>query len=278
MKVGVDLSHWQASVDLAKADETLDFVFLKATESTSYVDPTFGPRWRALDARSMPRGAYHFGHPASPASAQAAHFLSIVGPTWQEGDVAILDLEGTAAALATAGHVRPLKLTNDTITSTRQDVPWEALPSRAMAPSPAQLANWAKTWLSAVQAELGGVPVLYTFPSFYRDTMGNPDLRSLGAVGWLARYAPDPWQEPWTRLNGWPDVPAIWQCSNGTSGCVTDVPGVGKVDFDRMTDAAWWMLFGPKAGLSMVAGVPSLQTRAEAEALLAEGGPPEGTN
>ena len=61
MKVGVDISHWQR-VDLDAARPHVDFVIVKATESTGSVDATFRARWQRLRALGIPRAAYHFAH------------------------------------------------------------------------------------------------------------------------------------------------------------------------------------------------------------------------
>jgi lysozyme len=36
---GIDVSHWQGTIDWKKVDAS--FAILKCTESTTYVDPTF---------------------------------------------------------------------------------------------------------------------------------------------------------------------------------------------------------------------------------------------
>lgn len=267
MKVGPDLSHWQSSVDLTRAQDHLDFAFLKATESTGYVDPTFAARWATLEGLNIPRGAYHFAHPAGSVADQVGHFLRTVEPHWSEGDVPVLDLEGTAMALAGIGTRGSAIFEGDSITSTRQDVPWDTVHARAV--SPAMLVGWAGAWLNAVRQRLGAVPVLYTNPSFYRDTMGNPHLPSLGGVGWIARYGvADPWAAPWTRLNGWPEVPAIWQCGNGVTGCSPSIQGLGVTDWNQMTNAAFDLLFGPPAGMARAGEAPTHQTREEVLTLL----------
>jgi Glycosyl hydrolases family 25 len=268
VKVGVDISHWQETVDFNAASSALDFVFLKATESVGFVDATFRPRWLALGALGFPRGAYHFAHPASPVGPQVQHFVNTVEQAgWRDGDVAILDLEGVAAAGTLSSLVRG-GLAYGPFSSPRQDVFWERA-NAFSAPSPGALLTWAAGWVAGVQAQLGTVPVLYTFPSFWRDTMRNPDLRDVGAIGWMARYASSVWAPPWTRLTGWPEEP-IWQCSNGVSGCVTDVPGIGKVDYDKMPDKTFNTLFVRGLGLASGAA-PSFQTQDEIQALTREG-------
>lgn len=81
--LGVDLSHWNASVDFkALKAGGYEFAILKATEHTTYVDPTFAPRWRqALDA-GMIVGSYHFFRSNFDGTAQAVHHMTQVDPLW----------------------------------------------------------------------------------------------------------------------------------------------------------------------------------------------------
>lgn len=54
------------------------FGFAKATEGTTWTDPTFGANWSALHDEGKPRGAYHFFHPELDPVEQANFFLSVV--------------------------------------------------------------------------------------------------------------------------------------------------------------------------------------------------------
>ena len=55
---GIDLSHHNAEPDWNKLD--IDFVIMKATEGTDYIDPTFIPRLVKCKENNIPVGAYHF--------------------------------------------------------------------------------------------------------------------------------------------------------------------------------------------------------------------------
>lgn len=55
---GIDVSHWQAGLDLAKTDA--QFVIIKATESTNYVDPKCDSFYQKAKSLGLPRGVYHF--------------------------------------------------------------------------------------------------------------------------------------------------------------------------------------------------------------------------
>ena len=71
---GEDRSSYQ-EVQPWNADS---FGFAKATEGTSWTDPTFGANWAALRDEGKPRGAYHFYRPELDPIEQATFFLSVV--------------------------------------------------------------------------------------------------------------------------------------------------------------------------------------------------------
>ncbi|MFF3171096.1 MULTISPECIES: glycoside hydrolase family 25 protein [unclassified Streptomyces] len=94
---GVDVSSHQSSIDT----DGLDFVFIKATEGRSYVNPHLAEQTkRARDAECVV-GFYHFLWPGNIA-AQAAYFLSkapekageLLAVDWEENG------EGTRASNA----------------------------------------------------------------------------------------------------------------------------------------------------------------------------------
>lgn len=90
---GIDLSSWQPPLTSAGG---YDFVLVKATEGTSWVDPNFAANWDYLATQPVHRGAYHYFHPAQPAAQQAALFMSVViGRGLLPGDMVAGDFEVT---------------------------------------------------------------------------------------------------------------------------------------------------------------------------------------
>lgn len=60
---GVDISHHQGDVvflQVLNNDPHVDFVYLKATEGVSYVDPKLVSNARAADLNNFPIGYYHY--------------------------------------------------------------------------------------------------------------------------------------------------------------------------------------------------------------------------
>ncbi len=91
---GPDVSHYQSEIDWAEVKSSgASFAFMKATEGHTFVDPTFATNWAGSRAAGIAvRGAYHFGHPGSDATAQAEFFVKTVGVVGP-GDVVVLDIE-----------------------------------------------------------------------------------------------------------------------------------------------------------------------------------------
>ena len=133
---GIDASHHQGSIDWrAVAGDGITFAYLKATEGTSYTDPTFAQhRSEALDL-GLRVGGYHYFQLCSSGAEQAAHFASVLG-----------DLGG--------GNLLPgavdLELAGSCATPPARDV----------------LLAEVRTFLEEVEAMTGKEPVVYLFPEF----------------------------------------------------------------------------------------------------------------
>lgn len=92
MLQGVDVSHWQGSIDWpAVRRGGFEFAILKATESTGYTDPTFAANRAKARAAGMVVGFYHFARATDPV-AEADHFVSRIG-SLAPGEFVVLDWE-----------------------------------------------------------------------------------------------------------------------------------------------------------------------------------------
>jgi lysozyme len=183
---GIDVSHWQGSVDWAKVrSDGITFAFMKATEGTSYVDPTLTTNWAGAQAAGVYRAAYHFARPstaAGSAATQARFFVSQAGVFQGVGDLPpVLDLEATGGL------------------------------------GPAALRSWVATWLSTVEQLTGRTPILYFSPSFWVDHLGNSTAFTRYPL-WIAHYTTG---QP-TVPGGWPTW-TFWQRT--TSGRVDGIGG-----------------------------------------------------
>jgi lysozyme len=127
---GIDVSGWQGTVDWQAVQRSgRQFAFAKATEGATFVDSTFvANRLGMAGAGLALRGFYHFARPdRNGPAAEAAHFLSTVGPLGP-GEVAVLDLEVGSG-----------------------------LPG---------IGDWAAEWLGRVHQATGRMPILYSYQSY----------------------------------------------------------------------------------------------------------------
>lgn len=103
MPRGVDVASYQGNPDWAAvAASGIAFAFTKATEGTSYVNPTFARNWSEIKAHHMARGAYHFARPdANNPEVEAEHFIgAVMAQGIETGDLLALDLEDGSGDLS----------------------------------------------------------------------------------------------------------------------------------------------------------------------------------
>ncbi len=151
---GVDVSHWQGTVDWGKVrSDDVSFAFMKATEGTYYTDPSLARNWAGAEKVGIYRAAYHFARPSvGSAAAQARYFVSKAGKFADKGDLPpVLDLEQTGGL------------------------------------SPAALQSWVSTWLTTTEQLTGRTPILYFSPYFWIDHMGNSTAFTRYPL-WIAHY------------------------------------------------------------------------------------------
>ncbi len=149
---GVDVSHYDGAIDWTKTKAAgIGFAIMKATETTTYFDPTFDTNWAASKKAGVIRGAYHFFRANVDPIAQAQWYLSKV--TLEPGDLPpTLDLETTDGETG------------------------------------ATIAANAIKWLDYVAAKTGMKPLLYSSPSFISGTLGSPAGFQNHATLWVANW------------------------------------------------------------------------------------------
>jgi lysozyme len=173
------------------------WAFVKATEGTTYVNPGFRGDWRDSAAAGLYRGAYHYARPsaaAGSARAQASAFANTIGPQRVPGTLPpVLDLEET-------GNL-----------------------------SPAALATWVREFLTSTQAFTGRVPMIYTYPNFWKNAMaGNRSFT--GYPLWIANYGVSS-----PQLLGWSNY-TFWQYTS--TGTVKGIATPGATDINVFNGTA----------------------------------------
>lgn len=150
---GIDVSHHQKTINWnAVKFDSIDFVFMKATEGKNFLDPRFKKNWRKAYQKKFIRGAYHFYRPSVHSTVQAQHFIKTV--QLASGDLPpVLDLEVT--------DNRPEKVIVDGV----------------------------KNWLIMIEAHYGVKPIIYTNRDWYKKYVkGNFE----GYAIWMAAYTTFP--------------------------------------------------------------------------------------
>ncbi len=197
--LGLDLSHWNAYVDFAQVKGAgYEFVILKATEATGYIDPTFNPRWQAALDAGLIVGPFHFLRCNYGGINQAEHHLETIQP--------LLD--------ATGGCIIPpacdVETTDGAPTVTRQAA--------------------INKFMGHVKTTLGMTGLCYSSPYLWKTIAENMTLDCVGwTAHWTSAVAPS-WPVGWAinkRL--------FWQFGVFPKHAwVAPVPGVtGEVDVNR---------------------------------------------
>lgn len=193
---GPDVSRWQhpggRAIDWAAVRGAgTTFTIIKATEGSTYVNPWFGGDRDGATAAGLAVGGYHYARPAMPVSTavdQARAFAATLGPLTAPGTLPpVLDIE-------TSGGL-----------------------------TPGQLVTWSQTFLETLQQRTGRVPVVYTYPSFWKVQMADSAAFTRYPL-WLAAYR----STPPAPVGGW-SAWSIWQHTASAR-----LPGIsGDVDMNR---------------------------------------------
>ena len=92
--IGVDISAYQADVDMAKLKEQhIAFVYIKATEGSTFQDEKFAANRENAQNADLLCGAYHFFSYDSPGSTQAENFINTAGDELKGQLLPVVDVE-----------------------------------------------------------------------------------------------------------------------------------------------------------------------------------------
>ena len=199
---GIDIASYQAGIDLKKVP--CDFVIIKATEGTSYVNPDAARAFAQAKKAGLLIGFYHYAAKGG-SQAEAKHFLNTVKSiAGDENAIYILDWER-------GGNVN----FGDTA--------------------------YAKAWLDYVKANTGRVPFIYMSKSVCASFYGTGVAEHYPL--WCAQYknyhATGYQTNPWTdkfSFAPW-DKPLIYQYSS--NGRLKGWNGPLDLDISYMDEDLW---------------------------------------
>ena len=159
---GVDISKHQANVDWDRVLEKNPpaFVFVKATEGTLIIDPTYARHARELDEAGILWGAYHFfGHRTS-GKEQARNFIKVA--KLKKGNlIPVLDIE-----------------------------------KHRFMKDPKRSVREAKAFCREIKRYYGVNPIIYCSTSFYEHYLQD-DFKSNDYIFWIADYRGNPDHLTW---------------------------------------------------------------------------------
>ncbi|MET9811366.1 lysozyme [Streptomyces sp. NPDC006129] len=202
---GHDVSSHQKNVDWQSAKKKgARFVYVKATESTTYRNPYFGQQYNGSRNAGLVRGAYHFALPnRSSGAAQAAHFV------------------GNGGSWSADGWTLPPAL----------DIEYNPYDKKrkCYGLSKARMVGWIRSFSDEVKRLTGRRPVIYTTTHWWKTCTGNSSAFAADHPLWIARYDS---ASAGTLPAGWSSW-TFWQYDNG-SGALPGDQNLFNGSLDRL--------------------------------------------
>lgn len=153
---GIDVSGHQGVIQWNRVPHnSVDFVYIKATEGKDFRDARFTENWRGSAQAGLRHGAYHFFTMKSTGLQQAAHFTSVV-PKDPEALPPVVDVEQ-----------------------------WGNPPAR---PKAEEFQRQLSDFLGVVRSYYGREPVIYTANDFREHFLRDYPIRRL----WISSFVTMP--------------------------------------------------------------------------------------
>ncbi|SHJ37479.1 glycoside hydrolase family 25 protein [Aquimarina spongiae] len=152
--LGMDISHFQGEIQWNKIKaDGVNFVYMKATQGTTFKDPRFEKNHAATKKNCLYRGAYHFYETGKDPKKQAQNFTETVKELIPGDLPPVLDLEELGMQ-----------------TSVTKEM-YETNTLR---------------WLKIVEEKLGVRPIIYSNPTFANAYLKHPEFANYKL--WIADY------------------------------------------------------------------------------------------
>ena len=212
---GIDISNYQKSINLSKLKE-LDFVIIKATQGTGYINPSMKSQIKQAIDLGIPYGLYHYASQGG-AEKEAQHFIDTV-----------------------KDHIGKAILVLDWETDSNPNF---------------KNIKYAKTFLDYVKDRAGVAPLIYMSKSVcrqfdWKDTAALYPLwvaqyRNKNITGWQ--------KEPWTDAKGYGawSKPAIFQYTS--TGRLEGYRDNLDLDIAYISKETWNNYASPSSDLEKVA-------------------------
>ncbi|MDT2759260.1 GH25 family lysozyme [Enterococcus xiangfangensis] len=149
---GIDIASWQAGINVGANGVAADFVIVKATGGTGYVNPDCNRAVQQALASGKKVGVYHY-----------AHEQGFQGSAQQEADFFLKNVQG---------YIGKAILILDWESDNKGDV------------------AWAKAWLDYVYAKTGIRPLFYTYTGVL-NSYNFSSIANANYGLWIANYGTD---------------------------------------------------------------------------------------
>jgi GH25 family lysozyme M1 (1,4-beta-N-acetylmuramidase) len=160
--LGLDVSGHQKEVDWAAvARNGAKFAYVKATESTTFVNPYFDRQYQGSYQAGLTRGAYHFALPDRSDGTAQADFLVANGGKWSSD-----------------GRTLPPAL----------DMEYNPYGPVCYGLTQEQMVSWVRAFSDRLKARTGRYPVIYTSTSWWNQCTGNNTTFAATSPLWIPRY------------------------------------------------------------------------------------------
>ncbi|KAJ7832079.1 glycoside hydrolase family 25 protein [Mycena olivaceomarginata] len=162
---GIDVSHFQATVDWANVKAAgVSFVYIKATEGTTFQDPTFSSKYSGATTAGLIRGGYHFAHPDTSSGATQANYFLAHGGGWSAD-----------------GRTLPGAL----------DIEYNPSGAECYGLSASAMVSWISDFSSTYHAATtrATLAVIYTTTDWWTTCTGNSAAFAANNPLWIARYS-----------------------------------------------------------------------------------------
>ncbi|GAB1645802.1 lysozyme [Krasilnikovia sp. MM14-A1259] len=159
---GLDVSSYQGNVnwDAVKANGAA-FAYVKATEGTSYVSPTFAQQYNGSYRVGLIRGAYHFALPDKSSGRTQADYFVGHGGGWSRD-----------------GRTLPGAL----------DIEYNPYGARCYGLSQSAMVSWLSSFISQYHTRTGRWAVIYTTTDWWTSCTGNYAGFARNSPLWIANY------------------------------------------------------------------------------------------
>ncbi|KAF7351398.1 Secreted hydrolase [Mycena sanguinolenta] len=140
----------------------ISFVYIKATEGTTFEDPNFSANYEGATTAGLIRGGYHFAHPDSSSGAAQAEYFLAHGGGWS-GD----------------GITLPGAL----------DIEYNPDGAECYGLSASAMVSWISDFSSTYHAKTTRYPVIYTTTDWWKTCTGNSAAFAENSPLWIAEYS-----------------------------------------------------------------------------------------